>query len=310
MLKKLNRTFLYLLTSISLMILMNTMPFTKEFSKDQDSKTFHLNEIDNSKLRFVRIPAGKILLGDIRGQKDERPRVSVTLSEFYMQDTEVTKELFQWYINKTGINIKAGCQIFKKQWVFSKRASWVNPGYRQDIDHPVVCVSWEAATDFSNWLSKNLPGRFRLPTEAEWEYAARAGSTYRYYWGKNPMGLCTHSNASDRQTLKRFPTFKSNDCDDGYVETAPVKQFKPNPNGLYDIYGNVWEWVQDCWSPHYHHIPLDGSASESGDCNRRGFRGGAWGDNPNFARSGLRNRTNKEIGKDDVGFRLVWSSKK
>ncbi len=294
---------------MGLIVLMGTISVTKAYSYTEDRKTFHLNEIEQSKLIFVKIPGGKIQLGDMKGQKDERPRISVNISEFYIQDSEVTKELFQWYINESGATIKPGCQVYKKQWVFSKHASWIDPGYQQAMDHPVVCVSWQEVINFTEWLSIKLQGTFRLPTEAEWEYAARAGSPDRYYWGKNPKGLCDHSNASDRQTLKRFPTFKSNDCDDGYLETAPVRQFKPNPHGLYDIYGNVWEWIQDCWNSHYNHTPLDGSASKTGDCHLRGFRGGAWGDNPNFARSGLRNRTAKETGKDDVGFRMVWEPK-
>ena len=226
---------------------------------DQAAKVFQFGTKENIELRFVKIPAGTTVMGDIKGQEDEKPRVTVSLSEFYMQDTEITVRAFQEYVESAKISIKSGCQLYQNGWRFNEAASWQDPGYKQGPDHPVVCISWDDATKFADWLSNQLSQTFRLPTEAEWEHAARAGSQDRYYWGKDPRGLCEHANASDNQTLKRFPTFKSNDCDDGYLETAPVKRFKANPYGLYDIYGNVWEWVQDCWIANYNNLPLDGT---------------------------------------------------
>jgi len=271
-------------------------------------KTFQLDQ-DRLSLSFVQIPAGKTIMGDRDGQKDERPQVPVTLKDFYLQDTEITRGIFKFYVEATKVELPLGCQVYRSGWQYDPKASWVNPGYHQTNEHPVVCVSWQQAKGFALWLSEYLNENFLLPSEAQWEHATRAGSSDRYYWGTAPEGLCVHANASDLQTLKRFPTFKSNQCDDGFLETAPVKSFLSNPYGLHDVYGNAWEWVEDCWVEHYHDIPPNGDPLLKGDCSRRVFRGGAWGDNPNFARSGLRNRGEKDQGKDDVGFRLVWAPK-
>ena len=127
---------------------------------------------------------------------------------------------------------------------------------------PVINVSWEDAVAYTKWLSGQTGERCRLPSEAEWEYAARAGSVTKYSWG-NEIG----SNQAN--------------CDvcgsqwDG-KQTAPVGSFDPNGWGLHDLHGNVWEWVQDCWNGSYQGAPTNGSAWESGDCSRRVLRGGSW----------------------------------
>ncbi len=256
-------------------------------------------------LTFVPILGGPVTLGDRDGQADERPLVEVHVDSFYLQQAEVTRALFQAFVRSNPAFRSAECWVYQGAWVKSETASWLDPGYRQESNHPVVCISWQDVQLFIKWINTTTGYKFRLPTEAEWEYAARAGSQDRYHWGSDPSGLCKYANASDAQTLKRFPSFKSNKCDDGYLETAPIKQYLPNLYGIYDIYGNVWEWVQDCWNDHYRDMPKTGKARLHGDCQRRVFRGGGWGDNPNFARSGLRNRGNHYRGKDDVGFRLA-----
>ncbi len=262
-------------------------------------------DINGIKMQFVTIPAGEFIMGDKDGQRDERPRHPVSIDSFYMQTTEITVEQFDIFANATNHPTNFGCWYFNSGWLFSAELNWRNPGYPQQPNHPAVCISWNDTQQFITWLNQQQQEyRFRLPTEAEWEYAARAGSHERYYWGSDPSGLCTHANASDKQTLKHFPSFRSNDCDDGYVETSPVGNYLANSYGLFDVYGNAWEWTQDCWHESYSHAPEDGSAWE-GNCMRRVFRGGGWGDNPKFARSGLRNRTEANKHKDDIGFRLV-----
>jgi formylglycine-generating enzyme required for sulfatase activity len=109
-------------------------------------------------------------------------------------------------------------------------------------------VAWNDARVFAVWLSKRTGQTYRLLTEAEWEYAARAGSTSRYSFGDKGNELCRHANVGDRSLKKAIPDWKHEiaDCDDGHVHAAPVKSYQPNAFGLYDMHGNAWEWVQDC----------------------------------------------------------------
>ena len=263
-------------------------------------------EVEGIVFEFSLIPSGKFKMGDFSGQKDEQPLRDVEVNLFYLQTTEVTLEQYSKYAAASKLVDDKGCWYFKDYWRYSNEFSWENPGYFQEDSHPVVCISWIDVQNFVQWLNLKSPHVFRLPTEAEWEYAARAFSTSTYYWGDDPMGLCIHANAADNQTLKQFPTFKSNDCDDGYLVTSPVGNYLPNPFGLFDIYGNAWEWTQDCWNSSYKQAPKDGTAWLTGVCDKRIYRGGGWGDTPRFARSSLRNVAKKNERRDDIGFRLAY----
>lgn len=235
-------------------------------------------DIDDTIFTFTKIAAGKFEMGDYQGQIDELPVHTVTIDSFYMQVSEVTIKQYSSLQNVSGEIEDNGCWYFDSGWKYSEKLNWKNPGYQQDEQHPVVCVSWIDVQRFIKQLNSLSNHQFRLPSESEWEYATRANSTTRYYWGPDPEELCRHANASDLQTLKRFPSFVSNKCDDGYLETAPVKSFIANPNGLFDVYGNVWEWAQDCWNDSYLNAPNDAAPWQSGNCSRRVFRGGGWGE--------------------------------
>lgn len=146
---------------------------------------------------------------------------------------------------------------------------------------PVINVPWDDAQAYAQWLSERTGNRYRLPTEAEWEYAARAKTTNARFWGDNPADACQYANVDD----------ESHKCTDGYKATAPVGTFKPNDFGAYDMLGNVLEWVQDCWHGNYKDAPTDGAAwreQQGGDCNGRVFRGGSWLDGPEDVRSAYR----------------------
>jgi formylglycine-generating enzyme required for sulfatase activity len=141
--------------------------------------------------------------------------------------------------------------------------SWLDPGYAQDDNHPVVRVTWHEAQDYASWLSLKTGHRYRLLSEAEYEYANRAGSRSAYFWGSTWNGYSQH--------LKR----------DGSPGTWPVGMLKPNAFGLHDTTGHVWCWTEDCWHDNYNGVPQDGSAwTTGGDCSRRVLRGGAWFDDP------------------------------
>ena len=142
---------------------------------------------------------------------------------------------------------------------------------------PVIFVSWEDAVAYTKWLSEQTGERYRLPSEAEWEYAARSGTKKKKYsWG-NEIG---HNRANCDGCGSQWDNRK----------TAPVGSFGPNIWGLHDMHGNVKEWVQDCWNGSYQGAPTDGSAWESGDCSQRVLRGGAWNYNPGILRSAYRRK--------------------
>ena len=170
---------------------------------------------------------------------------------------------------------------------------------------PVINVSWQAAVEYTKWLSEQTGKRYRLPTEAEWEYAARGGEETAYWWGKDWVkGMANCSKAY---------LYTNDDCGSQWdKKTAPVGSFKPNPFGLYDTAGNVWEWVEDCWHENYSGAPKDGSAwttggdrTSGGDCGLRVVRGGSWSNSRWELRSSYRFRFTSVTQSDDTGFRLV-----
>ena len=167
---------------------------------------------------------------------------------------------------------------------------------------PVINVSWDDAVAYTEWLSEQTGKWYRLPSEAEWEYAAclqrgaprrqaRARTTTRHSWGDDIGRNLANCDGCGSQ------------WDD--KETAPVGSFPANAWGLHDMHGNVWEWVQDCWNGNYEGAPVDGSAWESGDCSRRVLRGGSWNDTPRILRAAYRFRGSFGGRGDDFGFRIV-----
>ena len=160
---------------------------------------------------------------------------------------------------------------------------------------PVIRVSWDDAQAYVSWLSQQTSARYRLLSEPEWEYVARAGSRTARYWGESESGQCRYANGDDDDVS----------CSDGYEYTAPVGSFAPNAFGLYDVLGNVYEWTQDCWNGSYAGAPADGSAWQSGDCGRRVLRGGSWALFPGILRSALRYRDATVIRGIYFGFRVA-----
>ena len=225
---------------------------------------------------MVSIPAGSFRMGDLSGAGDdnEKPVRSVSVPAFRMGKYEVT--FAQW----DACVADGGCD-----------------GYTPDAEgwgrgnRPVINVSWNDTQFFIDWLNMKTGGNYRLPTEAEWEYAGRAGSTTKYSWG-NDIG-------SNRANCD------NDDCGDSWEYTAPVGSFPANPWGLHDMHGNVWEWVQDCWHDNYEGAPTDGSAWTSGECSRRVIRGGSWHFPARDLRSASRGGGGRTYRSDYVGFRLA-----
>ncbi len=227
---------------------------------------------------MVVIPAGRFRMGDLNGggRAEEKPVHAVRIAKrFAMGRYEVTFAEYDRYAQATG-----------KEKPDDK--GWGRGNY------PVRNVSWQDAQGYAKWLSQETGQHYRLPSEAEWEYAARAGSTTTYYWGNSPSGR--HANADE--DYYDWPS-------DGYEYTAPTGSFQPNQFGLYDMSGNVWEWVEDCWHDNYQGAPVDGSAWVSGgDCGIRVLRGGSFVEDPAGVRPAIRTGAafRETIGG---GFRLV-----
>ena len=265
---------------------------------------------------MVVVPAGTFLMGsdrrDDESQDDERPRHRVTVDRFALGVHEVTRDEYAAFVAETGRGEGKRCtamDLTAEGVRFHPDASWRTPGYQQAGDHPVACVSWEDAQAYVRWLGAKTGNEYRLPSEAEWEYAARAGTTTRRFWGDDAEDGCTYANGADRTVTQRFddwPTSRVADCTDGVIWTSPVGAFAANAFGLHDMLGNLWEWVEDCWHDDYDEAPGDGSAwTRGGACGRRVLRGGDWGGRPDTLRSATRWAVLADFPRDDFGFRVA-----
>ena len=264
---------------------------------------------------LVDIPGGTFRMGDMSGEgvDAERPVHSVTVPAFKLGKYEVTVGQFRRFVEATGHRTdaernadgNAGCysNTSGDEWDWVSGRSWRNPGFSVGDDHPAVCVSWNDAQAFIEWLAAQTGKAFRLPTEAEWEYVARAGSTTKYHFGNSESQLCRYGNHADSST---DISWRNETCSDGVGKrTAAVGRYQPNSYGLNDMHGNVWEWGEDCWNGTYRGAPTDGRAWTSGDCSRRVVRGGAWDSAPPFLRSANRSGDPRSFRYGGIGFRLA-----
>lgn len=227
---------------------------------------------------MVTIPAGRFVMG-VPDAEEARERIPLNLRHlaqpmhavtivqpFDLAAFLVTREEFAAFVRATGYAIPLGCWTFVngKTSTYGSRSDWRNPGFPQTDRDPVVCVNASDAEAYAAWLSRRTGGHYRLPTEAEWEYAARAGTTTARYWGDDRDGEQRNSNIADESLRRRL--YDSRDpegyvpWDDGFPFTSPVGSFAPNAFGLYDMLGNVCEWTADCWHPNYRGAPTDGAA--------------------------------------------------
>ncbi|MBS0511266.1 MAG: formylglycine-generating enzyme family protein [Proteobacteria bacterium] len=265
---------------------------------------------------LVVVPSGRFAMGSPAGEagrsEDEGPQHEVAIAyRFAVMEAEVTRGEFAAFVQQTKHDTSGGCYIWAgDKYVQVPGADWRNPGFKQTDQHPVVCVSWNDAQAYARWMSTRTGQQYRLPSEAEWEYVARAGSTTRFFFGDRDDDLCAHANVGDRTTRDGLKGWQKDwiaaDCADGQVYTAPVKSYKPNGFGLYDVAGNAWEWTQDCWHDNYAGAPRDGKAWET-ECKdvRRVLRGGGWVSIPVLARSAGRSRNSPDYRVGGSGFRLA-----
>jgi formylglycine-generating enzyme required for sulfatase activity len=254
---------------------------------------------------MVVVPAGTIAIGSVPGDPAaagtpadvaimEHPRHQVRIARpFAVSRTEITRGAYAAFVAATGRPDGETCyawSVAAGAWQNQGDLTWRAPGFPQRDDEPVVCVSWDDAAAYAAWLSALTRRPYRLLSEAEWEYAARAGKPAARY---GDGALCAIANVSDRTRAGQHGLSQSESvtapCDDGFVATSPVATFVANAFGLHDMLGNVWEWTADCAHDSYEGAPQDGSVwVDGGDCKQRSNRGGAWADPPWRVRSALR----------------------
>ena len=269
---------------------------------------------------LVVVPAGRFLMGSNDGEagRSEGPIHEVVIGRaFALARTEVTVGEFRRFVEASGYKVAPGCRVQSSRVVKGERvgwddradAGWQAPGFVGALadDLPVVCVGHDDARAYAAWLARVSGKPYRLPTEAEWEYAARAGGSGIYPWGNNADLGCTHANAYDRSGRKALDFgWGFADCDDGYPELAPVGRFAANAFGLHDMIGNVWEWTADCHRETYDGAPRDGSAVP-GDaaCLKWTVRGGGWMTRPSRNRLTFRGRDPVDARYSYFGFRVA-----
>ena len=239
--------------------------------------------------QMVLVPPGRFVMGSPASEAGrdplESPLHAVKIGRaFWVGKYAVTVGEFAAFVKDTGFDTGDRCND-------KTGVSWRDPGYPVSETSPVVCVDYADAVAYATWLSNKTGHGYRLLSEAEYEYADRAGTRTPYWWG-------AHVGA-DHANCKNCGSAWDN------KRTAPVGSFPPNPFGLYDTKGNVYQWVSDCWSPRYDNAPGDGSPNMSGDCSRRGLRGGGWGSPAEHVRAAFRLADPFGNRYDNMGFRVA-----
>jgi formylglycine-generating enzyme required for sulfatase activity len=284
-------------------------------------------------MKLVRIPRGEFLMGGQESAEDlarafaayhrkpeyfadEYPRHRVRITRpFSMGKYEVTVGQFRRFVEDSGYKTEAETDG-KGGWGYNREIqqcegrkpefNWRTPGFAQTDEHPVLNVTWNDAVAFCRWLSKKEGKTYRLPTEAEWEYACRAGTTTRYNNGNDPDALTEVAKVMDGRGKTDFPHVQEviipRDKPDAF--TRPVGKGKPNAWGLYDMHGNVWEWCQDLYGEKYYsESPVDDPQGPKKRLRVR--RGGAWNSWPLWARCSMRNWNTAKSRCVNLGFRVV-----
>lgn len=280
---------------------------------------------------MIVIPAGSFIMGAAEGEPgsypEEKPQHQVSINEFACGKFDITKEQWAVFVKDTKRPATGGCSWAAlpgdtgKPWNPNPSASWNHIGFMQDSSHPVVCITWYDVQDYVGWLSRKTGLTYRLLSEAEWEYAARAGATTVYYWGDTASYEYANYGVDTTFGIGRAKGR------DRWMTTSPVGSFPPNAFGLYDMLGNVMQWVEDCFSPSYSGLPTDGSAykvkvqlkmtgelsamNETNSCAYRMARGGDFGDPPRMIRPASRNwapvpgTTLQTYSSSGLGFRVA-----
>jgi formylglycine-generating enzyme required for sulfatase activity len=271
---------------------------------------------------LVIVPAGEFTLGtsiddpEAEPARGEAPPLAVAMNRAYaIGRNEVTVAQYRAFVTATQYASPGDCRhVDGGGWLAERARDWQNPGFAQREDEPVVCVSWDDAKAYADWLAKTTGKPYRLPSETEWEYAARGGTTTPRYWGARDSHeyaalslACDNANVYDSSAVATLRLQVPNaNCTDRRTYTAPVGSFRTNAFDLADAIGNAREWVQDCYTESYRGRPQDGRAWEwGGGCEQRGVRGGSWATRPAHSRSAARGAEPQGLRQSDLGFRVA-----
>lgn len=260
---------------------------------------------------MVVIPAGSFDMGSSGSEadrsRDEGPVHRVNVATFAMSKTEITRGQFADFVKKTKYSAGDKCWTLEKGKVEERDGDWRKFRYGQEDNYPIGCLNWNDVKAYTQWLSRMTGKQYRLPTEAEWEYAARGNATTARYWGDNPDEACAYANVADKTAqaqIRGASSWSAHNCTDGFAYTSPVGSFKANAFGLYDMLGNAWEWTEDSYHDSYKGAPVDGSAWQ-GDGVKRVLRGGSWNSSPRIVRVAMRNSYKPERRFSFFGLRLA-----
>jgi len=261
---------------------------------------------------MARITSGSYIMGSYYGDKDETPPHKVIIDyDFEIAKYEITVEDFKRFIKSTGYVTDAekhnSCYTWiDDKWIYTTGVSWKNPNYPQKDTHPAVCISWNDSAQYIKWLNEQTNKNYRLPTEAEWEYVAKAGTYSKWSFGNDKKNLKFYANMAD----KLSPYTWKEKWNDGYKFTAPVGSYKPNQLNVYDMYGNVWEWCEDWYSKNYRNTPTNGSTNNINNSDKKVFRGASWINFPTSTRSANRFADVPSSRYNVIGFRIARTLKK
>jgi sulfatase modifying factor 1 len=242
---------------------------------------------------------------------NERPVHKVVIAKaLAVAIHETTRDEFRQFVSATGYVPERGCTVFvDRKFDLQADKAWDNVGFVQSGQEPVVCIAWQDAKAYVNWLAQKTGQPYRLLSESEWEYVARAGTTTARVWGDGLEGACDYANVADTGFMawaghppnapNRFP------CRDGFTHTAPVGSFKANAFGVNDMLGNVLEWTQDCYVANHDNAPADGSARLAPDNCFRTAKGGGWPNRALSVRAAWRVGGGDHVRNDHLGFRVA-----
>lgn len=268
---------------------------------------------------MVRVPAGSFVLGtpdadptDPATRAESQSVVVRIARPFALGRYEVTRREFRAFVADAEYEITPNCRTWNEtlgRYADDRTRTWDNPGRPREPrdDHPAACVSWNDAKAYVQWLARRTGKPYRLPSEAEWEYAARAGSAALRPWGDAAEDGCEYANVYDLSGRDIYALgWPAARCRDNFPDVAPVGTFRANAFGLSDMIGNLWEWVEDCATASYVGRPRDARPWVwTGGCTRRIQRGGAWVTPPERARSAYRGEGDAKDRADYLGFRVA-----